>query len=80
MYVILFSGRTTKLCENGGIGRRTRLRGVWETVWVQVPFLAPTKVTSFLVTRKRANEQRLLFSFSPFLVTFYRLLWEVEMT
>ena len=55
MYVILFSGRTTKLCENGGIGRRTRLRGVWETVWVQVPFLAPTKVTSFLVTRKRAN-------------------------
>ena len=25
----------------GGIGRRVRLRGVWETVWVQVPSTAP---------------------------------------
>ena len=28
-------------CECGGTGRRVRLRGVWETVWVQVPSFAP---------------------------------------
>ena len=31
------------LCECGGIGRRARLRGVFERVWVQVPSLAPNK-------------------------------------
>lgn len=30
----------------GGIGRRVRLRGVWETVWVQVPSTAPEIVKS----------------------------------
>ena len=30
-----------KNCGCGGIGRRVRLRGVWETVWVQVPSTAP---------------------------------------
>ena len=30
-----------EICESGGIGRRARLRGVWETVWVQVPSFAP---------------------------------------
>ena len=29
------------ICECGGIGRRARLRGVFERVWVQVPPLAP---------------------------------------
>ena len=28
-------------CGRGGTGRRVRLRGVWETVWVQVPSTAP---------------------------------------
>ena len=28
-------------CSGGGIGIRARLRGVWETVRVQVPFTAP---------------------------------------
>ena len=27
-------------CDRGGIGIRARLRGVWETVRVQVPFTA----------------------------------------
>ena len=31
----------TTICECGGIGRRARLRGVFERVWVQVPPLAP---------------------------------------
>ena len=31
------------ICGYGGIGRRARLRGVWETVWVQVPLSAPNK-------------------------------------
>ena len=30
-------------CGRGGTGRRVRLRGVWETVWVQVPSTAPNK-------------------------------------
>ena len=30
-------------CGRGGTGRRVRLRGVWETVWVQVPSTAPTE-------------------------------------
>ena len=30
----------------GGIGRRVRLRGVWETVRVQVPITAPSKNAS----------------------------------
>lgn len=29
------------ICGHGGIGRRVRLRGVWETVRVQVPVTAP---------------------------------------
>lgn len=34
--------RTRNLnCGCGGTGRRVRLRGVWETVWVQVPLAAP---------------------------------------
>ena len=32
-------------CESGGTGRRARLRGVWETVRVRFPSLAPTKKT-----------------------------------
>lgn len=37
-------------CGRGGTGRRVRLRGVWETVWVQVPSTAPTKMTcTFIV-------------------------------
>ena len=30
-------------CEGGGIGRRVRLRGVWLSVWVQVPSFTPNK-------------------------------------
>ena len=37
------SSQELYICESGGIGRRARLRGVWATVRVQVPFLAPTK-------------------------------------
>ncbi len=29
------------ICGHGGIGRRVRLRGVWETIRVQVPVTAP---------------------------------------
>lgn len=29
------------ICGYGGIGRRVRLRGVWETIRVQVPVTAP---------------------------------------
>lgn len=37
-------------CGRGGTGRRVRLRGVWETVWVQVPSTAPKKMTcTFIV-------------------------------
>ena len=32
--------------EGGGIGRRARLRGVWATMWVQVPSFAPNKEDS----------------------------------
>lgn len=32
----------SSLCGHGGTGRRVRLRGVWETVWVQVPSTAPS--------------------------------------
>ena len=35
-------------CGRGGTGRRVRLRGVWETVWVQVPSTAPTEKTILL--------------------------------
>ena len=31
--------------EGGGIGRRVRLRGVWLSVWVQVPSFTPNKMT-----------------------------------
>ena len=31
-------------CGHGGIGRRVRLRGVWETIRVQVPVPAPQKI------------------------------------
>ena len=30
-----------KKCPNGGIGRRTRLKIVRETMWVRVPLWAP---------------------------------------
>ena len=33
------------LCGRGGIGIRARLRGVWETVRVQVPSTAPSALT-----------------------------------
>ena len=33
-------------CGRGGTGRRVRLRGVWETVWVQVPSTAPFETSS----------------------------------
>ncbi len=35
-------------CGRGGTGRRVRLRGVWETVWVQVPSAAPTKERHYI--------------------------------
>ena len=35
-----------KKCGYGGTGRRVRLRGVWETIRVQVPVTAPTKSES----------------------------------
>ena len=31
-----------KKCGYGGTGRRVRLRGVWETIRVQVPVTAPS--------------------------------------
>ena len=37
-------------CEDGGIGRRARLRGVWETVRVQLPFFAPIMKLSIVNT------------------------------
>ena len=33
--------------EGGGTGRRVRLRGVWLSVWVQVPSFTPKKGTGF---------------------------------
>ena len=36
------------ICGCGGTGRRVRLRGVWETVWVQVPSTAPN-LNGFLI-------------------------------
>ncbi len=41
--IIVFVARAAPFCGRGGIGRRVRLRGVWETVWVQVPPSAPNK-------------------------------------
>ena len=38
-------------CSGGGIGIRARLRGVWETVRVQVPFTALTKKPDLLVDK-----------------------------
>ena len=38
-------------CGSAGIGRQARLRGVCESVWVQVPFAAPTKI-SFIFQMK----------------------------
>ena len=35
------------ICGCGGTGRRARLRGVWATIWVQVPLAAPTKKDTF---------------------------------
>ena len=35
------------ICEGGGIGRRARLRCVWETLGVQIPSFAPNKVDNF---------------------------------
>ena len=32
------------ICGGGGTGRRARLRGVWATIRVQVPFSAPYRV------------------------------------
>ena len=32
------------LCPNGGIGRRTRLKIVRETMWVRVPLWAPQAI------------------------------------
>ena len=32
-----------KKCGYGGTGRRVRLRGVWETIRVQVPVTAPVE-------------------------------------
>ena len=49
-----------QLCDRGGIGRRARLRGVWETIWVQVPSIAPCKphtaiVCGFLYVEEEIN-------------------------
>ncbi len=38
---MLFRQKCCIICGRGGTGRRVRLRGVWETVWVQVPSTAP---------------------------------------
>ncbi len=32
--------------EGGGIGRRVRLRGVWLSVWVQVPSFTPKNTST----------------------------------
>ena len=37
-----------RLREGGGIGRRVRLRGVWLSVWVQVPSFTPKIVLTLL--------------------------------
>ena len=42
--IICLAGKL--ICGRGGTGRRVRLRGVWETVWVQVPSTAPEIVKS----------------------------------
>ena len=48
--------RPDSICESGGTGRRARLRGVWATVRVQVPFLAPKskdgQMTVFLIFKR----------------------------
>ena len=38
-------------CESGGTGRRARLRGVWETVRVRFPSLAPKQKREDLSSR-----------------------------
>ena len=35
------------ICPSGGIGRRTRLKIVRETMWVQIPPSAPKKCKSY---------------------------------
>ena len=37
----VFLSNIYRQCEGGGIGRRVRLRGVWLSVWVQVPSFTP---------------------------------------
>ena len=39
--------RQNLICGRGGTGRRARLRGVWATVWVQVPSAAPDRSKRF---------------------------------
>ena len=45
--IIYVATRWHAICESGGIGRRARLRCVWETIRVQVPSLAPNKTDYF---------------------------------
>ena len=35
------------ISDHGGTGRRVRLRGVWATMGVQVPLIAPKKYADF---------------------------------
>ena len=51
--------------EGGGIGRRVRLRGVWLSVWVQVPSFTPFE--NELNPVKRAKP----FSFFMLKIVFY---------
>ena len=47
------SAAEMNICGCGGTGRRVRLRGVWETVWVQVPSTAPEKKSSLSIGQRR---------------------------
>lgn len=40
--------RNRQICGSAGIGRQARLRGVWATVWVQVPPTAPKRLLIYV--------------------------------
>ena len=60
-------------------GRRARLRGVWETVWVQVPPPAPKRPSGlFLLVGLLHFVQQMLCIWNPHSVAGARLCWPVS--
>ena len=62
IHKLLYIISSAMLSGYGGIGRRVRLRGVWETIRVQVPVTAPISRRGCIEKEKFAS----LFFISPF--------------